>query len=728
MEDIEKASFKIGEEKDEIWCIECNRQFQDKKSIWFHNRTIHNSCPSICDVCSGEFKNKDNLRKHIQRIHGFQETQTCDQCNKVFKAKFNLVMHIRNVHEKEDCFCHKCGKKLKNNIALKKHVKKKCETRSTFPVSYIKGSRKGSESQYCKICDVTFNTRHLLTTHMHNRHLGKLLECKICHLKTSTYSNMSRHFKVKHNITSKALVDATVIKVDGTVIKTHELNEGKKFIGNQIDCSICGKNYSYMRYHHGHRKTCEDLFKKNKELIVQNEDSLLELKRTNNENCVENSRTSITKLRKIKAENEHTNGKFIHKESIFQGIKNSLAKDLGISESMVKDISMKELIQALEVSKTSIKTENSEGSVNEKNKEVFVPDKFEKTNNGVHVEERVVFDNTTDKYQEAKLLENFPKCEDDSISSEPTYKTTKLKADIEYNIQICDVKETEFTNSVELVKTNDFSFKPGDEYATEDQYGTPVTETDMKTSEGRDMGTICTICSKEFGIKSKLKIHKYLWHANGSYLCPVCGKACGLRGTLKNHIYECHKAKKEFFCKLCEESVVNLQKHLKNEHCVGIDPAQSVNCHQCKQSFQTKKYLNAHMKTYHQVPISKHKSTYKCPECDLEFETPKKRSDHKAKHRFENQECNDCHTIFKSLKNLRKHIQMLHEFQEPQTCVQCNKVFKAKVNLNIHIRNVHEKEDCFCHKCGKKMKNSIALKRHICPQNGKLKCQTGNDV
>ena len=62
-----------------------------------------------CDICESKFKSIDNLKRHDQRFHITQGTDTtfkCDFCNGKFADKGRLFDHIKITHKK----CSLCAK------------------------------------------------------------------------------------------------------------------------------------------------------------------------------------------------------------------------------------------------------------------------------------------------------------------------------------------------------------------------------------------------------------------------------------------------------------------------------------------------------------------------------------------------------------------------------------------------------------------------------------------
>ena len=56
-----------------------------------------------------------------------------------------------------------------------------------------------------------------------------------------------------------------------------------------------------------------------------------------------------------------------------------------------------------------------------------------------------------------------------------------------------------------------------------------------------------------------------------------------------------------------------------------------------------------------------------------------------------NVECDICNKIFDNRKDLRRHVDAVHEGKRDKKCNSCGKSFALVNTLNIHIKLVHER-------------------------------------
>jgi len=132
-----------NEGEDNFNCNECDKSFQSKRYLRkhidnchrgklicpycsklcskSHINTAHKQQPSICDICSAEFKNKHALSGHKRKVHCEKGSFTCQDCFQVFDTHYKLYNHRYAVHNLQECKCEFCGGTYKNKKLLQVH-------------------------------------------------------------------------------------------------------------------------------------------------------------------------------------------------------------------------------------------------------------------------------------------------------------------------------------------------------------------------------------------------------------------------------------------------------------------------------------------------------------------------------------------------------------------------------------------------------------------------------
>ncbi|KAJ8919346.1 hypothetical protein NQ315_003930 [Exocentrus adspersus] len=88
---------------------------------------------------------------------------------------------------------------------------------------------------------------------------------------------------------------------------------------------------------------------------------------------------------------------------------------------------------------------------------------------------------------------------------------------------------------------------------------------------------------------------------------------------------------------------------------------------------------------------------------------------HMTKHKLEQQICDVCGSIHKSLEGLRTHLFHFHnEKKKPYTCAECGESFKYSHRLTYHKRKVHTGfKPHQCDSCGKRFFVLGTMKKHV---------------
>lgn len=86
-------------------CEPCGKEYSRQSQLSHHMRVVHNTIMVSefkCSECSGIFKHKSNLVKHIQSKHKGVKRFSCDKCDKKFFYKQAFERHVRTIHERKN--------------------------------------------------------------------------------------------------------------------------------------------------------------------------------------------------------------------------------------------------------------------------------------------------------------------------------------------------------------------------------------------------------------------------------------------------------------------------------------------------------------------------------------------------------------------------------------------------------------------------------------------------
>lgn len=130
-------------------------------------------------------------------------------------------------------------------------------------------------------------------------------------------------------------------------------------------------------------------------------------------------------------------------------------------------------------------------------------------------------------------------------------------------------------------------------------------------------------------------------------------------------------------------------------------------CETCGERFEKCNELYLHVKGHG-------KKRFQCKVCDRWFYRRAHLQSHEVIHTGErNFRCNSCPNMYKSSRNLRRHIKSAHLGEKPFVCDLCGKEFSQKTVLEAHHNTHIQEKNYSCEVCSKKFKSNKLLKLHI---------------
>lgn len=103
---------------------------------------------------------------------------------------------------------------------------------------------------------------------------------------------------------------------------------------------------------------------------------------------------------------------------------------------------------------------------------------------------------------------------------------------------------------------------------------------------------------------------------------------------------------------------------------------------------------------------------FKCNVCSEAFIEERSLTSH-INNKHTDHECPDCHKIFTSNRNMKRH-RLIHTSKREFVCLQegCNKRFVSKAQMTNHYQRSHKNDILICEECGYKCRERESLKVH----------------
>ena len=207
-------------------------------------------------------------------------------------------------------------------------------------------------------------------------------------------------------------------------------------------------------------------------------------------------------------------------------------------------------------------------------------------------------------------------------------------------------------------------------------------------------------CYKKFNLRHQQRSHMKFIHLKATqkkptaYKCQICKTYFSSQGTLNAHIESFHVLPLVMESKETKSENTNGNKYLETTKVNSInsnveEPTTTSVCNECGKSVE-KSELKSHLKTVHEI------------DTDIT--------------------CQECGKNFKTSYKLNLHLKMVHKVVPSKSqfeCPDCLEIFECKSSMLKHAM-IHRTTDCVCESCGKRFKKKFLLNRHVKTQHNGL--------
>lgn len=206
----------------------------------------------------------------------------------------------------------------------------------------------------------------------------------------------------------------------------------------------------------------------------------------------------------------------------------------------------------------------------------------------------------------------------------------------------------------------------------------------------RDYLCTWTNCDKKFATGTRLRRHETSHQVKEKYTCKGydgCSQSFRKHTTLTRHVLAVHEGKRPFPC-------------LQSDEKTG---------EKCSSAFDTAERLRSHERAMHD------RSRFVCMDCSLvgeRMEAPLSFATYALLQihitDFHPPSCPQCSVPCSSVKDLRRHCELVQHQVDPEAAISnnptfscaypnCTRSFTKKGNLNVHVKTVHEhRKDFVC--------------------------------
>uniref|UniRef100_A0A182JTB8 Zinc finger protein 865 n=1 Tax=Anopheles christyi TaxID=43041 RepID=A0A182JTB8_9DIPT len=234
-------------------------------------------------------------------------------------------------------------------------------------------------------------------------------------------------------------------------------------------------------------------------------------------------------------------------------------------------------------------------------------------------------------------------------------------------------------------------------------YGSPMELTVHLKAFHADQIRTCDKCPKVFMTEAAYQHHQYCHATLRSYFCMFCDKGFQTENLLKSHTRS-HTEVAEFLCSLCGKKFnnkSNLRQHLVRH--TGVKPWA---CTQCPSRFCTKGALNLHQRTHSKL------RPFSCDICGSQFHTRYSLIKHQLIHTGERPYgCDLCPMRFVSTYHVKRHM-LTHTGEKPFKCTYCERSFAQSNDMVKHMKTHVGENPYQCDRCEASFRLLTDLRNH----------------
>ncbi|XP_018336391.1 gastrula zinc finger protein xFG20-1-like isoform X1 [Agrilus planipennis] len=539
----------------------------------------------VCKICNETFKDRKLLAVHNKSKHGMDKPYNCLFCDRQFKRSADIYRH-ELIHLNQRSFtCEICNQSyntpsiLSSHMIIKhadsskwKYVCSHCNKKFPFKSNrdtHIRRHHTNATSSYtCYHCGESYTSRILLINHIRSKHTLKSQHTRKCQICASIFINQ--------------------LKLENHMRKEHGLETGmlKKRM-KRYSCEKCGRKYTTERVLRMHVPTCDG--------IKRHSNTMRQFRLKKDDDSQPDS--------DIKTENT------------------GMSLDNNKSLSSQQDLKRKH-------KRTDLTCEICN---------VFV---------GPY--KKLAAHTLKDHGVDAKTLKP-------------------------YHCDECDAK---FSSSTHLARHK--LYHAGNRTHMCSYCGKGfITKKDMITHEKLHSNTRdiqCELCSKSFNTKTHLRTHKLVVHTDPSqwnHICPYCGKRFPMKSNYDQHVRR-HTGEKPFGCHLCDKRFSD--KFVLQQHFNTHSNIRAFKCTHCEKEYKNNRVLEIHLKKVHgignaKIPVRVKK--FFCEHCPKAFAAKDKLQRHMYSHTGERPfSCNICDKKFTDKWYVKQHLTVHNLIKsEPNECL-----------------------------------------------------------